>query len=210
MSKAERVKLLKFSNTYQPLRKRKKNAKVSEKKTPLKEQKKLSSETNDDSDDSEVNDSSDGSKSSDSSDESSSSEDEDDGANIGIIPIFSYNLFSFISHRYFFDQIYYIVLFVDATYIYTDASKSNHPSLEGYWSHIGKTIFDLEDGLFFTILGVCTSNFHSDLFFKYIDCNLYNVDQKKKIKDKECEYSLCKEIMNPKLYEFKDTQVNFF
>ena len=40
--------------------------------------------------------------------------------------------------------------------------------------------------------------------------NLYNVDQKKKIKDKECEYSLCKEIMNPKLYEFKDTQVNLF
>ena len=105
VSKAERVKLLKLSNSYQPLRKRKKNAIVSE-KTPVKKQKKLSSETNDDSDDSEVNDGSDGSKSSDSSDESSSSEDEDDGANIGIIVIFSYNLFSFISHRYFFDQIY--------------------------------------------------------------------------------------------------------
>jgi hypothetical protein len=98
-------------------------------------------------------------------------------------------------------------LFVDSAYVYTVASPSDHVGQEGYWSHIGKKIFDLEDRLYFTILGVCTSNFHRGLFFKYIDCKLYEVDKKVKINDEECEYSLCEEIMDPSLYQFVDSQV---
>ena len=73
------------------------------------------------------------------------------------------------------------MLSIDSAYLYTAASLSNHIGQERYWSHIGKKIFDLEDGINFIILDVCTSNFHSDLFFKYIDCKHYKVDGKRKI-----------------------------
>ena len=97
-------------------------------------------------------------------------------------------------YRFFFKlTVNYIrtFLFVDSAYVYTVASPFDYVGKEGYWSHIGKKIFDLEDRLYFTILGVCTSNFHRGLFFKYIDCKLYEVDKKVKINDEECEYSLC-------------------
>ena len=102
------------------------------------------------------------------------------------------------------------MLFIESAYLYTVASPSDHIGQEGYWSHIGKKIFDVEDGIYFIILDVCTSNFHSGLFFKYIDCKYYKVNGKRKINIEDCEYSLCKEIMDPQSYQFEDAPVIFF